>query len=607
MSFQNPAALLWIVPLAAIVVLLYLLKMRRRDVRVPATFLWPARTDEVRANALFQRLKPSWLLFLQLLALLLVCVSLARPQTMQRGLTGEVTVIVLDTSASMSATDVKPSRFAEARRLAREAIQAARASDRIALIEAGPTPRVVFPLGNDPARQLRSLDGVTPTDAETDVGEALRLAGALVGTLDGARIVLLSDGVFEPVRDFSRGRAALVYRKVGELGDNLAVSALGTAETPQGRQLFCGVRNTGPAAMEGSLTLLADGKVLDSFRTGAIAPNGQWGKTIAAPADAKVFEARLEAKDVLAADNYAATVASAGASLRILLVTKGNPFLERAFVLDPRVTLDRAAEVPAEERGPTGGGKYDVVVFDNTPEVAVRARGVLTLGQPGAPSPVRSEGEAKAPQFVSAETSPIVKGVDLRGVFVDRQVKVRPAATAEVLALSSAGPLLVSSASPVRRQLFLAFAPLESDFPLQVAFPIFVANALDFLGGTQTSDDLAVRAGVPFTVPSTQPGVLQTPDKQRVDLKTTGSTLVVREVRQVGRHELKLGERTKTVYSYLRSDRESEVDPVDNVVLGGGEVKATTAPARFADFWRPLALLMLLVLAGEWWLFARRS
>ena len=33
----------------------------------------------------------------------------------------------------------------------------------------------------------------------------------------------------------------------------------------------------------------------------------------------------------------------------------------------------------------------------------------------------------------------------------------------------------------------------------------------------------------------------------------------------------------------------------------------TTAPLRFADFWRPFALICLLVLAGEWWLFARKS
>lgn len=607
MSFQNPAALAWFLPLAGIVVLLYLLKMRRRDVRVPATFLWPARTDEVRANALFQKLKPSWLLFLQLLALSLAVVALGRPQTKQQGLAGEVTVIVLDSSASMSATDVKPSRFEEARRLAREAIQAAGATDRIALIEAGPVPRVVFPLGNDPARQIRALDAVEPTDAESEVGEALRLAGALVGTLDGARIVLLSDGVFEPVRDFSRGKAAIVYKSVGELGDNLAISALGTAETPEGRQLFCGIKNPGGTAMEGTISLYADGKVLDSIRTGAVAPGGQWGRTVAAPADAKVFEAKLEANDALKSDNYAVSVASAGASLRVLLVTKGNPFLERALALDPRVTLDRANEVPELEKGATGGGKYDVVVFDDVPEEPVHARGILTLGAAGGPTPVKVGGDAKAPKFISAEASPVVKGIDFRTVFIDKQAKVSATGVGEVLAQTSAGPLIVAASTPNRRQLYLAFAPLQSDFPLQVGFPIFIANALDYLAGNQTADDLAVRAGVPFSVASTTGARLKDPKGHTADLKSTGASVIVREARTVGPHVLELGDKKKTVYSYLRSDRESDIAPERNLSLGGGEVKATATPARFADFWRPLGLLALLVLAGEWWLFARRS
>lgn len=610
MNFQNPIALAWFLPLASIIILLYLLKMKRRDVRVPATFLWPTRTDEVRANSLFQRLKPSWLLFLQLLALALVVLALARPQTKQSGLIGETTVLILDSSASMSATDVKPSRFEEARRLAREAIQGARATDRIALIEAGPTPRVVFPLSSDPAKQLRALDAVEPTDAETNVGEALRLAGALVGTLDGARIVLLSDGVFEPVTNFSRGKAAVVFRTIGEGDDNLAVSAIGTSDGAAGRQLYAGVKNHSTKPNEGTLTLYADGKVLDSIRTGAIGPGTTWGRTISAPAGAKLFEAKLEASDILKSDNYAVSVADPGATLRVLLVTKGNPFLERALALDPRVTLDRTTDVPSTELA-TGkdadAGSYDVVVFDGVPEKEVRARGVLTLGVPGPTSPVDADGEAKGPTFVSAEADRLVAGVDFRSVFVDRLAKVRPARDAEVVAETSAGPLLVVRRDPKKRQIFLAFEPLQSDFPLQIGFPIFVANALDDLTGGQASDTLAVRAGAPFSLPTTGGGVLQDPDGKRTTLKPVDEVLIVREAKRIGEYALEVGGKTRKVYASLRSDRESNVAPEKTIPLGGGEVKATENPARFADFWRPLALLCLLILAIEWWLYARRS
>jgi len=605
-SFQNPSALFWFLPLAGIVLILYLLKMKRRDVRVPATFLWPHRVDEVRANALIQRLRPSWLLFLQLLALGLTVFAFAKPQTRQQGLAGEATVIILDASASMSATDVRPSRFEEARKLARETIQSAHATDRIALIEAGPSPRVVFPLGNDPARQLLALDQLHPTDAEADTGEALRLASAIVGSIDGARIVLLSDGDFEPVQNFSRGKAALVFRRVGEMDDNVSISALGLADSSSGRQLFAGLRNHSAKPMEATLTLYADGHPIDSIKSGPIAPNSQYGHTIQAPAGAKVFEAKIDAPDFLKSDNYAVCLADPGASLRVLLVSHGNPFLERALALDPRVTLDRATEVPAEERG-SGGGKYDLVVFDGIEEVPVKARGILTFGAAGDGSPVTDAGQEKAGSFISAEPKALMKGVDFHGVYIERQHRVTPRGAGEVLAQTTTGPLVVASQTPERRQIYVAFDPLQSDFPLQVGFPIFVANALDFLGGSQSVDTIAVRAGVPFMVPSLEAATLTAPDGTRTEIKPTGTTLVIRDVKRVGTYKLQIGSKTKTVFAYLRSDRESDIGPNAEVSLGGGQVKATMSPLRFADFWRPLAFLCLLVLAGEWWMFARKS
>ena len=303
MTLQNPGVLSILLPLVGLILVLYILKMKRRDMRVPASFLWPERVEEIRANALFQKLRPTWLLFLQLLALLLAVIALAKPQTQQKGLAGEVTVFVIDASASMSATDVQPSRFAEAKRLALEGIRGSKATDRIAIIEAGPTPRVISSLSNDPAREAAALDQLQPSDAEGAVGDAMRLAAALVGGIDGARIVLLSDGDFDHITNFSRGKAAVVYRSIGVSDDNLSVSALGAAETPKGRQLFCGIKNHGSKPLGGTLSLYADGKVIDSLKTPNIGPNTQWGRTIPAPAGARVFEAKLDSPDFLKSDN----------------------------------------------------------------------------------------------------------------------------------------------------------------------------------------------------------------------------------------------------------------------------------------------------------------
>jgi Ca-activated chloride channel family protein len=605
MSLQNIGALIWLPLLGGFIVLLYLLRMRRRDVKVPATFLWPERTEEIRANALFQRLRFSWLLVLQLLALALVVMALARPQTKQRGLTGEVTVIVVDASASMGASDVKPTRFDEAKRLAKEAVQSEKAGDRVALIEAGPNPRVVFSLSNDPAKQVRAIDQMQRSDSEVDIGDALRLASALVGTEESARIVLLSDGDFEPVKDFSRGKSSFVYKSIGDNDHNLAISALGIADTGQGRQVYASVKNPSGAQLSGKLNLFADRKLIDSDRF-TIATDKSYGKTVMAPAGAKVVEAKLESDDLLKSDNYAVALANPGASLRVLLVGKGDYFLERALSLDPRVTLDRADEVPATERGSVGGGSYDIVVFDGTVPVPVRARGVLELGTAGPGSPVNVQGSQKNPNFLSAERSKLLEGVDFQNVYIDSAQTVRPTSEGKVLASTTKGPLVVASEGD-QKHVYLAFSPLQSDFPLNVGFPIFIANALDFLGGESNSGDILVKAGQSFQVASAHSVELTHPDGSKESIPSNGASAIIRSANQVGAYRITVEGKVRNVYATLRSDRESKIMPEVDVMLGGGSVKAVESPLRFADFWRPLILLCLLVLAGEWWLFARKS
>ena len=188
MEMQSAALLWWLAPTAGAIILLYLLKMRRKDVRVPAVFLWPKLTADVRANAPIQKLRITLLLILQLLTVLLLVFGLANPLLRERGLRGKTTVLILDASASMGATDVHPTRFEDARQHIEAVISSLGTSDRCALIEAGNDTRAIFPLTADKARMRAALSRLHATDSPNNMGEALRLAAALVGQEPGSRI-----------------------------------------------------------------------------------------------------------------------------------------------------------------------------------------------------------------------------------------------------------------------------------------------------------------------------------------------------------------------------------------------------------------------------------
>src|SRR5207244_596493 len=112
--FLTPLAFA-VLGVAAPLVLLYFLKVRRRERRVASLMLWGAELRDREASTFFQRLQRDPLLILQLLALVALALALARPVVTVTGEGARKVVVVLDTSASMKARDVSPSRFDAAR------------------------------------------------------------------------------------------------------------------------------------------------------------------------------------------------------------------------------------------------------------------------------------------------------------------------------------------------------------------------------------------------------------------------------------------------------------------------------------------------------------
>src|SRR5438067_13190470 len=108
MNLFSPLSLLWLPLIAGLIVLMYILKLKRKDVVVSSTFLWRQVIRDVQANAPFQKLRKNLLLLLQLIIATLVIFALPRPflQRMSHG--GRDVVVIIDTSASMSAVDAAP-------------------------------------------------------------------------------------------------------------------------------------------------------------------------------------------------------------------------------------------------------------------------------------------------------------------------------------------------------------------------------------------------------------------------------------------------------------------------------------------------------------------
>jgi len=620
MTLQAPLLLWWFVPVAAFIILLYLLKIRRRTVVVPAVFLFPQITTDVRANALWQRLRFHWLMVLQLLVALLLVTALARPAIVGRGWQGQTAVFVLDASASMNATDVKPSRFEEAKRRVEKWLNDLRPSDQVALILAATEPKVIVPLSSPNTLHSALRTQLKATDAPADVGAALRLASALVANRNNATIVLVSDGSFSQVTDFSPGSAKLVYESVGKTDLNagfvVADVQLSTRRTTHSAQIFVALRNFSGKQLKGTLSLFADGK-LSVAKEATLQPHQVKGEIVSVPVTVRHAMLKWECSDdVLPTDDVVHFVGFGRQPIRILLVSSGNFFLERALALEPDCIVEKAPQLP--ETGKEGNA-YDIIVFDGTkpPSPALRdqhpallnAKSVWLIGVTDGEF-VTQVGVTDQPTITAWERDhPVLRFVDLSAVLIDKALKVKLASWAQTIADAKDTPLIVAGERAGKRWLFVGFNLLDSDFPLRVGFPIFVANALRWsIGGQRWEQGFTVKAGsiVSLTVPDQQVS-LRHPDGKTENIKAPEHLLTLRATEQVGVYELRSGNlRVNFAVNLLNAD-ESDIAPKQTITLGAHTVAAQTPKLTWRDFWWLFVLLALFVLAVEWFVFARWS
>src|SRR6266550_6351776 len=120
-----------------------MLRLRRRDVPVGSTFLWQQLIRDIEANAPWQRLRFSWLLLIQLLIAALVVIAAARPFTTGTSQLAGNVVLIVDTSASMAATDPEGSRIALARTAAHGVVHRLPEGGRVTVVTSDDTAHVL--------------------------------------------------------------------------------------------------------------------------------------------------------------------------------------------------------------------------------------------------------------------------------------------------------------------------------------------------------------------------------------------------------------------------------------------------------------------------------
>ncbi len=629
MSFADPIDWLWLLPLMGTIVLLWLRRPRRQEVVVPSLRLWRGLASENTAQPARRFLPRHLLLFLQLLTAFLLTLALARPFLFGRAVAGQCYLLIVDNSASMQATDVLPSRLETARAEAAQFVaRHLRREDTALVLQTSPRARLVCRLTGDPARLRAALAQVAPTDAPGDMAGALTLAQSLTQSLaqhkTDTHLLIYSDGLsavsgnsiaFDPPTDRHQ---VLVGTQTP---DNTGITALDSQPNSAGAQaVSVTVQQSGQGHHPGlTLSLLEDGALIDARQVTFTHGTAQAEFSVPLSDIAHNVTVRLDhCADDLASDNSAFLVLAPRHKTRVLLVSAGSVFLERGLASLPNAEVSEATPASfAGLRAPPA--RADVVVLDGSFDMGPVPPGrYLTFGRAGAPTPLTFTPQPPSDVSIVGQdrAHPVMRFVDMRAVRIRSSARTQAAAWGQVLVDGSRGPLVAAGETGGSRVVSVGFSVSDSDWPLRVAFPLFLANSIAWLTegttpGAQQPDYAAGQTALAALPPGTRAAHVTRPDgtTRTLPVASASGSVALEDTSQVGLYTVQGENQTRyPVAVNLLDPAASLLTPRQSPVLNHLAARRLSPLMRrvHRDWWTVAAAMALLMLAAEWWVYHRR-
>ena len=624
------ATLLQIGALAgAIVVVFYILKLRRRPIAVPFSKIWERILRDKEATSLFSQLKRLLSLLLQLALLALMLAALGDPRTAVNLIESRNIVVLIDASASMRSTDVAPTRLDAAKERVKQMVRGLSGSDRmlIAQMDAAVTP--LSTMTSEVSDLEVAVAAVSPTDAAADFPKALRCATDTLRGLTRPEIILISDGALGEPADgggpVHTGDIDVSYVGIGTGGQNAAITNFAVRRYPLDKsryEVMLEITNTSDQPMEVELSLLGDGTLIDLTRV-RLKEKERLPRFYPNLSGAShTLEAKLSLpdglKDVNPSDDHAFALLPERRRARVQVVSPGNMFLEAALLLDEYLDVTTLPLLAYP-----GKGSFDVTIFDGvSPPVAQGSGGLLYLNPSGDNLPFSVEKEAldNDPNarlgFDEVDTkSPLVRYLSLGEVNVSRAHPLKGEKEDRVVGKSYRhGALLLQGRRPGNKFVAVGFDIRESDLPLRIAWPVLLLNIINDFVEEDTSYISSFRTGSVWNIPapsSADSGILEMPDgsKRTIPVKDGRAVFLGQNA---GFYKLTTGvpgaEETSMFAANLADVTESTITAQQQITIDG---KPAGQPSEFKigvrrEMWVYLLIAVIIVTAIEWATFHRR-
>ena len=594
MTFATLSALpAWLILIGACALAagLFFIKLRPPRILIPSLSLWQRVLDRRTEVTLWERIRRMVSLAVTVAIALALVLAVLRPSRIGGAAAAARgrTLIVLDSSWSMLAK----TRGGETRwdRAIAEARRVAASSDQVAI--ATTADGLVQGLTDDSVLVESALGHLAPS-AFPDT------SWPVVPGVDSVHFV--TDGAVAHHPD-----ASVVVHSVFEAVGNVAITAFNVRPT-------LGAPRRGPDVQVGAAYLevanfsgkpqtvhitmsRGNAKVADSSTPLAAGESYREIVPLTRQGDPSLH-AHIEGPDnALDLDDDGYAWISRARPLVVTVVGDHTDWIRRLLNGDPDI---RATFIPTSSYQ---GSRDEVLIFDRWTPSAQPTQPALYFDPPAdtawlAGGNDHAGEEERRPRWETAGNHPVLRGVDPMTLRIDRARSCSAASLSPIARSTHGTPLVCVQDSADRRMVVLGFGAADSSLASAPAFPVFIANTLEWLARPEARD-LSLRPGlttfagpariirddgesVPLThVTDVAYGVLSRPGLYRVESAGARNTIVV-------------------------NTSDPQRSNVAHTTLATGINAAPPRSALERPWWLGCALAAFVLAFAEWWTWQRR-
>jgi len=451
----------WMVVFPLAVLLYYFFRKRYETTTISSTLFWEQSMRETRVSPYLKNLQQNALFYLQMAALLLLVFILIGPYLNKEETVGGHTILIVDTSATMLASNESTSLFEKNQEAMKELV-ANRPGEPITIMTTGKEPIIVIREETDGEAIITAIDKLAVTYENDYMERAIEFAKSITAT-EGAAIHIYTDSLDRAA--FSEGESAIAWTIHGDENPkvNVSIDKFGAVKTPEGTEAIIRITNDSEEAQIGAVHIkdLITGNLLID-ETFSIEGEEEVLLSFKELPESKSLSAEIIVEDDYEVDNMA-YILLGNETGEALVDAQLHELVKRAFeAVGLTVTTGSTTEMLAAQ-------DESIIVTNDMSFLKKGTKPVVIIGR-------NDKSAEPATGAVKSTSDPLFTIADISDVYVSALYPSFKSYT--TVATVGDKPFIQKS----KRGDIVILADIElTDWPLHPSFPLFVWSTAELL------------------------------------------------------------------------------------------------------------------------------